>query len=62
MVGVAGTQNSVRSLAGISTSADGTRLAFAFLATGSTVSDDALGALDFLAVGVQACGNNLTGS
>jgi serine-type D-Ala-D-Ala carboxypeptidase/endopeptidase (penicillin-binding protein 4) len=62
IVGVSGTHNSVRSLAGISTSADGTRLAFAFLATGSTVSDDAFGALDSLAIGVQACGDNLTGS
>jgi len=62
VVGVAGTQDALRSLTGISTSADGTRLAFAFLATGSTVSDDALDALDSLVIGMQACGDNLTGS
>jgi D-alanyl-D-alanine carboxypeptidase/D-alanyl-D-alanine-endopeptidase (penicillin-binding protein 4) len=60
--GVVGAHDAMRSLAGVSTSADGTRLAFALIATGGTVSDDALEALDSLAIGIQACGDNLTGS
>jgi len=48
------------SLTGIVLSVDGTPLSFAFAATGAGVKDDARVALDALATGVFACGDNLS--
>ena len=48
------------SLSGIVLSVDGTPLSFAFAATGAGVKDNARAALDTLATGVFACGDNLS--
>lgn len=48
------------SLSGIVLSVDGTPLSFAFAATGAGVKDNARVALDSLATGVFACGDNLS--
>ncbi|MCU1404039.1 MAG: D-alanyl-D-alanine carboxypeptidase/D-alanyl-D-alanine-endopeptidase [Glaciihabitans sp.] len=55
-----GAVNGSRSLAGVINSADETPLAFAFVATGNTINDDANTALDTLVAAIQACGSNLT--
>ena len=47
-------------LAGIVLSVDGTPLSFSFAATGAGVKDDARVALDVLATGIFACGDNLS--
>lgn len=48
------------SLSGIVLAVDGTPLSFAFAATGTGVKDNARVALDALATGVFACGDNLS--
>ena len=48
------------SLAGVVLAVDGTPLSFSFAATGDGVKDNARAALDALATGVFACGDNLS--
>lgn len=48
------------SLAGIVLAVDGTPLSFSFTATGDGVKDNARAALDALATGIFACGDNLS--
>ena len=47
-------------LSGMISSADGTRLTFAFYAVGDGIRDNAKAALDLLTAGAFRCGDNLS--
>jgi len=60
ITGASGAVDGARSLTGIMTAADGSRLAFAFVASNNIVSAATEEALDTLVAGVQTCGSNLS--